>query len=165
MSMALYEWLVWAHLVGVFGFLISHGGSSLAVFRIKGTRSPEKLGALLDLSRLSVTISYGFIFLVLVSGVSLGFLGGFWGRIWIWLAIVVALVMPALMYRLGTAHFNSLRRAAGVAYYEKRKKQSPRPVEAAELDRALSSTRPVELSAIGIIGLLAISWLMVFKPF
>ena len=91
--MAAYEWLLWTHLVGFFGFLIAHGGSSIAVFSVRRTRDPARLGALLDLSRLSVKVSYGFIILVLASGVTLGLLGGYWGSLWIWTAIVVAFVM------------------------------------------------------------------------
>ncbi len=164
--MVLYEWLVWAHIVSIFGFLAAHGGSSLAIFSIRKTREVERLRALLEMSRLSATISYVFVLLVLATGVTLGFLGGYWGQLWIWTAIVVAFVMIGLMFRLGTARFNSLRKAVGLAYNEGRKKQPPLPVaDAASLEKLLSSTRPMELSAIGAGGLLLIAWLMVFKPF
>jgi len=164
--MAVYEWILWTHLISIFGFLSAHGGSSLAIFSIRKTRETERLRALLEMSRLSVLISYVFILLVLATGVTLGFLGGFWTQLWIWTAIVVAFVMMALMYRLGTARFNSVRKAVGLAYYQGRKKQPPSQVaDAAALGELLSSTRPVELSAVGVAGLLIIAWLMVFKPF
>ncbi|MBI3860188.1 MAG: hypothetical protein HY296_08190 [Thaumarchaeota archaeon] len=164
--MVLYEWVLWAHIVSIFGFLAAHGGSSLAVFRIRMTKEPESLRALLGLSRLSVVLSYVFILLVLATGVTLGFLGGFWGRYWIWTAIVVAFIMMGLMYSLGTARFNLLRKAAGLEYYENRKKQQPGQVaDASELDRLVTNVRPYEISAVGVVGILVIAWLMVFKPF
>jgi hypothetical protein len=64
-----------------------YGGASLAVFRIRRLKEPKRLLVLLDLSRFSVVISYSFIILVLVSGITLGFLGGFWGSLWIWSAM------------------------------------------------------------------------------
>jgi hypothetical protein len=74
--------------------------------------------------------------------------------------------MTGLMFRFGTAHSNALRKAVGVAYYQGRKKEPPAPIaDSAELEKLISSTHPIELSAIGIVGLLVISWLMVFEPF
>lgn len=162
----LYQWLVWSHIVSIFGFLIAHGGSSLVIFSIKGEREPQRLRALLDFSRKSVQVSYAFVVLVLITGSSLAFLGGWWGQLWIWTAIGVAFVMMGLMYQLGTAYMNGLRKAAGLPFFEKRKKQEPLPpATAEELGRLVGSSRPIELSAIGIVGLLAIAYLMLFKPF
>jgi len=164
--MAAFEWVLWAHITSVFGFLIAHGGSSLAIFRVRKTRELERLRALLDMSYQSVVLSYVFLILVLATGITLGFLGGFWYQLWIWTAILVAFVMGAVMYRLGTALFNSLRKAVGLPYREKRKKQPPSSViDPAGLEKLLSSVRPVELALVGVVGLLIITWLMVFRPF
>jgi len=163
--LAVYEWIFWAHIVSIFGFLTAHGGSSIAVYSIRRTRDVERLRAILDLSRLSVVISYIFIFLVLGTGVTLSFLGGYWGRLWIWTAIVVAFVMIGLMYRFGTAHFNLIREAAGLPYYKGRRRQPPSSPDASQIEKLLASGHPFELSAVGVLGLLAIAWLMVFKPF
>jgi hypothetical protein len=164
--MAVFDWVLWAHITSVFGFLIAHGGSSLAIFTVKKTKEPERLRALLDMSRLSYVISYVFVLLVLATGITLGFLGGFWGQLWIWIAILVAFAMIAVMFRFGTAHFNSLRKAVGLSYNEGMKQMPPLPdIDPTELDKLLSSTRPVELSVVGVVGLLVIAWLMVFRPF
>jgi hypothetical protein len=163
--LAIYAWVLLAHIVSIFGFLTAHGGASIAVYSIKGTRDVERLQAILDLSRLSVVISYIFVFLVLGTGVTLGFLGGYWGRLWIWTAIVVAFIMIGLMYRFGTAHFNLVRKAAGLPYYKGRKRQPPSQPNPSEIEKLLSSSHPFELSAVGVVGLLVIAWLMVFKPF
>jgi hypothetical protein len=163
--MTYYIWIVWLHVASVFGFLIAHGGASLAVFIIRAEREPERLKALLTLSRRSSVVSYVFVILVLATGVTLGFLGGWWGQYWIWTAILTAFVMTGLMYKLGTEHMNKLRKAVGLPYYENRKKQAPSPVSNEEIEQLASSSRPALLSAIGTGGLLIILWLMFLKPF
>ncbi|QQG48378.1 MAG: hypothetical protein HY247_06435 [archaeon] len=164
--MALYEWLVWGHIISIFGFLVSHGGSSMAVFRIKKTAEPEKLKALLELSRFSIAFSYVFILLVLGTGISLAFLGGYWGQLWVWTAIGVGFLTMGLMYPLGTGPFTKLRSALGLPTNQRGKKQEPGPVADPQQIEALArSTRPVELSIVGAVGITVIAWLMVFKPF
>ena len=138
------------------------------MFRIKKTQEPERLKALLDLSRFSVILSYIFILFVLATGITLGFLGGYWGQLWIWTAIGVAFVTMGLMYKYGTEPFTDLRRALGLPTGQVRKKQvqtQPTPADPQEVAKLASSARPMELSVVGAGGLLIIAWLMVLKPF
>ena len=74
--------------------------------------------------------------------------------------------MIAFMYARATRYYGELRRAAGLGYYIPGKDGGGPPApNAGELTRLLASSRPMELGVVGVIGLLAIIWLMVMKPF
>jgi hypothetical protein len=47
----MYSWIVFAHVLGVFGFLLGHGAAALVTFKLRGERAVERIRALLDLSR------------------------------------------------------------------------------------------------------------------
>ena len=46
----MYPWLVFVHLLGLFGFLLAHGASSSAAFALRRERNLERVRALLELS-------------------------------------------------------------------------------------------------------------------
>ena len=166
MVVSLYTLVFWLHLIGVFGFLISHGASSWGMLSLRKERQPERVRALLELSRTSLPLTYGFIGMVIVTGLTNVFLGNWWGQLWPWTALGVGFVMSVLMYYLGTQYFNNVRKAVGLPYLEKRKRyprRDPAPLE--ELEKQLGSSRAVLLASVGVVGLLVIVWLMVFKPF
>ena len=161
-----YLWVVWLHLVGIFGFLLTHGASAMAMINLRKEREVERIRALLDLSRTSLIATYIFILLILASGITAGFLGNWWGQLWIWTAIGVGFTMMVSMYYFGTQYFNKIRKAAGLPYVEKRKKQPPLPAATpGELNTLLSSGDTTVLVLVGVLGLVVIVWLMVFKPF
>jgi uncharacterized membrane protein len=87
------------------------------------------------------------------------------GRGWIWTAIAILGVMIAFMYARASRYYGEVRRAAGLAYYIPGKGGGQSAPNAGELTRLLASSRPMELGVVGAIGLLAIIWLMVMKPF
>ena len=62
-----HPWFVFAHVLGIFGFLIFHGVSVGVLFRIRNERDPHALRALLDLSRRSFG-GMGIGFLVFFAG-------------------------------------------------------------------------------------------------
>ena len=47
---SIYSWLVFAHLLGVFGFLMSHGVATFVTFRVRAEKDVTALRALLALS-------------------------------------------------------------------------------------------------------------------
>lgn len=162
----MYGAIVYLHVVGVFILLLAHGGSANAAFQLKRERNPDRLRALLDLSVLSYMGMYIGLLLLLVTGVIAGFMGSYWGRGWIWASIVLLVALAAFMGIYGSSYYGRVRTAVGLKPY-RRTDQMPLGHMASEqeLDTLLRSNRPLILTIIGVLGLLIILWLMMFKPF
>ena len=158
-------WLVFAHVLGAFTFVMAHGVSVFAALDIRGEREPARIAALLDLSRSSLIIASAALAFLLVSGIIAAFVGDFWGQKWIWSSIVILVLLFLYMSLRGTRYHDSLRRhVGGVGIYDPRASQAP-PPDPVALARLLDSPRALELAAVGGIGLVAILYLMAFKPF
>jgi hypothetical protein len=161
-----YPWIKLLHVVGGFGFVLAHGASVLAAFRIRSEREPSRVAALLDLSSTSLSMMYVSLMVLLAAGIAAGFVGGFWGKAWIWAALALLVLIVVAMYPLGSQHYAKVRRAVGIkAYSDPKDAPPPEPLAASELEPLLASDRPMLLAALGGIGLLVILWLMVVKPF
>lgn len=161
-----YPWLVFVHVASGFLFALAHGVSAGAALRIRSERERSRVTALLDLSSSSLGVLYGALLLILGTGITLGFMGGHWGRLWIWTSLGLFVAITISMYAVGSNYYTKLRRAVGqVAYGDPKGTLPPEPVPDAELAAMLASPRPFALAAIGGIGLALIVWLMLFKPF
>lgn len=161
-----YPWLVLAHVVGAFGFALAHGTSVMTAFRLRRERDPQRIAALLDLSSFSLGLLYASLLVLLAAGIAAGIAGGHFGRIWIWAAIGILVLIAGGMYPLGSSYFNGVRRAVGMRVYgDKADAPLPTPVSPDELAAIVSTGQPVALALVGGVGLLAILWLMVLKPF
>lgn len=161
-----YPWLVFAHVLGGFGFVLGHGVSAHVAIALRRERDPARVTAMLDLSGMSLAVVYVSLLVLLAAGIAAGFVGDHWGRLWIWASIGVLVVMFGFMYAIATPYYGGLRRAVGQKVYgDKKDDPTPEPVTAAELAARLDSARPYWLAAIGGIGLAVILWLMVVKPF
>ena len=161
---ASYPWIVFVHVVGGFTFALAHGASAAVALRLRQERELERVRALLDLSQSASGLMYTAVVVLLIAGIAGGFVAGLWGRGWIWAAIVLLVLMLVFMYARAVPYYGSLRRAAGQAYFMRGPHQ-PEPVDIDRLNALLASPRPVELAAVGYLGLVAILWLMFFKPF
>lgn len=165
--MELHPWIVLVHVLGAFGFVLAHGASVFAALRLRTERDPERVSALLQLSEMSLGLFYVGLLLLLVGGIAAGFTGGHWGRLWIWTALGLLVVIIAVMFTIATPYYGNLRRALGLRPTPEKETAavSAAPVDTAELAAVLDSPRPYWLAAIGGIGLVVIIWLMLFKPF
>lgn len=161
-----YPWLVFTHVLGAFGFVLGHGVSMVVAFQLRTERDTGRVTALLDLSGASLAVLYISLLVLLAAGIAAGFVGGHWGRLWIWTAIGLLIAAIVAMYLLATPYYGNLRRAVGQkAYGAPKDAPPPDPLPAAEIATMLDSSRPYWLAAIGGAGLLAIIGLMVLKPF
>jgi hypothetical protein len=167
MDLAPYlPWIVLIHIVAAFGFVLSHGVSAFVAFRVRAERDPARIGALLDLSALSLGVMYTSLALLLVAGIVAAIVGGFFARLWPWAAIVTLVVVAGAMYPLASEHYTKVRRAIGQrTQRDKPTDPAPVPLDAAGLAALLDNRRPEAIAAVGAIGLLVILWLMVLKPF
>lgn len=152
-----YFWVVFAHLVGVFGFLLAHGASVGISLRLPREHDPRAVRVLLDLSAAMRGLMYGSLVLLLLGGITAGFLGGWWSRGWIWAALGVLALMLVAIIIVGMPYFRRLRRAADAAIAS--------DTNTAELSALLAAPQPWIVTVVGVGGLVVILWLMVLKPF
>jgi hypothetical protein len=162
-------WFVLLHILGVFGFLIAHGASVAVAFRLRSERDPARIKALLELSNAYLNAMYGGLTVLLVFGILAGISGAWWtsGKLWIWAAVVLLVLIAVGMYVVALPFFNNVRHAVGLATYDDVRKglQPPEPASASQLEALLASSAPMTTAVIGLGGLAIIAWLMVLKPF
>lgn len=154
----MHRWWVFLHIAGAFGFLMAHGVSAYVTLRLPKERDPARVSQLLELSASSVGFMWNSIGLLLIGGIAAGFTGHFWGQGWIWAAIVILVVVMAAMYAMGTTWAKRLRTISSAMV------GGTEAVSRPQFEEILRSKRPYTIAAIGFVGLLAILWLMIFKP-
>ena len=161
-----HGWIVFIHIVGVFAFLLAHGVSAGVMLRLRSERDPGAVRTLLDLSRRSMNVMGVGALVWLVAGILAGFSGNYWttGRYWIWASLVVAILIIAVMTPWGRLYLNKVRAAVGIDPKTGAIDASA-PVDAAQLDAAINSGKPMLLATIGFVGLAVLAYLMMFKPF
>jgi Predicted integral membrane protein (DUF2269). len=160
-----YPWIVLAHVMGAFGFILAHGVSAFVAFRLRAARGPEQVATLMELSSASFGVLYPSLLLLLVAGIAAGFVRSLWGELWIWLSIGLFFAITVAMYLVGTRFYIEVRHAVGKAVPQDSKgAPPPTPLSADELVALLDSPRPYLLAAIGGGGLALIILLMVIKP-
>jgi uncharacterized membrane protein len=161
-----YNWVVFLHVAGAFAFVLTHGVSAGVALKLREERDVPRVQALLELSNTATQGMYVGLVLLLIGGITAAFMAGLWGRGWIWTALVLLVVMIVFMYARASRYYGELRRAAGLEWYIPRKGQGKAGIpNSADLAQLLASSRPLELGVVGAVGLLAIIWLMVMKPF
>lgn len=158
-------WLVFAHILGAFTFVMAHGVSIFAALRLRGERDQARVAALLDLSKSAVTIAAIAVAFLLLTGIAAGFAGDYWGQRWIWASIAILVLLWGYMGFRGTKYHDAVRHAVGSIGIYDHKATEPPPADPAALAALQASSRALELAAVGGIGLVVILWLMVFKPF
>jgi hypothetical protein len=170
-----YPWLVFAHVASVFAFLLAHGVSTGVLFKLRAERKVERIRALLDLSKRSIVWTYAFLVLIGLTGFAAAYIGDWWRQGWVWASAGLLILISLAMGWIGDPYYDRLRVAVGLAEPKgsKGKKDAPTrqgsapdPSEGEEqLDQLLRSPRPLLLALVGIVGLAAILWLMLLKPF
>jgi hypothetical protein len=161
----LYPWIVFVHVLAAFAFVLAHGASALAAFRVRAEREPQRLAVLLDLSNWALVLMYVSLLVLVAAGVAAGIVGNWFGQVWIWAAIGVLVAVTVAMLAYAAPYYERLRRAIGQDARGRRRGMTPEPVSAPELAALLDSRRPEAIAAIGGLGLALVVWLMVFKPF
>ena len=96
----MYPYIVLLHVIGAFVFALSHGVSVAVGLRLRGVQSRERAAALLELSGLAIGGLYVGLLLLLIGGIWAGFAGDHWGRLWIWVAIGILVVVMVAMYAI-----------------------------------------------------------------
>jgi len=163
----MYKWLVFTHVLGVFGFLFAHGAAGAVAFKLRGEREIERIRALLDLSRGSAAVANASLLVLLAAGIAAGFMGNWWGQYWIWATLGVLVLISIAMLVVGSGPLIRLRQLVQPELVRSKGAPHPTPdaVTEQQLDVMLAGIHPVLLTVIGGGGLAVILWLMLFKPF
>jgi hypothetical protein len=156
-----YQWLVFLHLVGVFGFLLAHGASAMVSFRLRAESEINAIRALLNLSSSALLAASVSLLVLLIGGIGAGFVGHWWTFGWIWTALGVFTVMWAVMSAFSGRALRRVRVAVGITEPGHVKE----PGTPTEIAAALAAANPWVGLLTGGAGLLLILWLMLFKPF
>jgi plastocyanin/uncharacterized membrane protein len=154
----LYQWLVFLHLLGVFGFLISHGVSVAVTFALRKERDPARVQSLLRMSSSSISFFYPSLLLLLGGGIAATFAGHLWGYGWIWASIGLLVLLMAAMYAGARPYYRRLR------FVTEALVGGSKAVPPDQYEAALTSGRGVAVAVIGFAGLVVILYLMLFKP-
>ncbi len=153
----MYQWLVFAHLLGLVIFAMCHGVSVFVAFRVRRVADPTVAAGYLQLSQTANQVMYLGLLLLAIGGIGAASVGNLWGQTWVWSSVVVLIVVILLMYVVGASYYYRLRdELAG--------KTDVKLTTSEELSRRLATRRPEWLAIIGLAGLVILIWLMVLKP-
>jgi hypothetical protein len=162
----MYKWLIFLHVLGVFGFLMAHGVSMSVAFALRRERNFERVQTLLNLSASSIEVMLGSLAVLLISGVITGFMGHWWGKGWIWLSFGLLIAISVYMGISVERYYGQVRKLTGLEYRDGSKFIKPDgPASDEEINDLLDHPKLFSLSVIGFGGLAVITWLMLFKPF
>jgi uncharacterized membrane protein len=154
-----YLWFVFAHVLGLVIFAVSHGGSAFMAFRLRGERDPVVVESLLKVGQLSVGPMYIGLLLLIVGGLGAAAGRNLWGQPWVIASIGVFVVVLIVMWSVASPYYMGLRKSL-----EERAPDGRPAIEPATLARMLDSRRPDILTLVGTVGLVLLVWLMVIKP-
>jgi uncharacterized membrane protein len=153
-----YSWLKFLHVAAVLALLGTHGTSMFVLYAIRRERDRKKILDLISLSGLTIGPMYVSIAAIVVFGAWL------WWKVypldtwWLWIAVVILVLTIGLMNATAKPYFARVKEACQL-----RPSGVPR-VSDEELGEVLGSAQAHLVTAIGVIGLVAILYLMIFKP-
>jgi uncharacterized membrane protein len=145
----LYTWLLYIHVLSVGAFLFVHGINGGASFLLRGSVTPLTR-PLLMFSQRAGYASNPAILLVLITGVWMTFAGHWATRVWPWAAVAVLILTFAAMVFIARPYYQARDAAKG---------------SDGELASRIARTRPDIGAGVGLVALLILFGLMVFKPF
>ena len=154
-----FNWWRFLHLVGLVGFLASHGVSMFVLDRIrKVDLDRSRISQLISLSGQTTMPMYISLATLIAGGIGAGVtIKAFW-QLWLTASIVILLVTVALMVSIAAPYFKQITAACEV-----RPSGVPRKSDE-ELNVLLNSPKNMLINVIGAVGLLSILYLMIFKP-
>jgi hypothetical protein len=160
----MYRWWLWAHIVFVAGFLLSHGMSAAMGLRLRQEKSSDAIRGLTRLSKQTNNFTYGFLLLIMLTGISMGFQNDWWRFAWIWVALGVLIIAIGAMNGLSRPYHN-VRVAAGIQAPRSRGNGPAVAASSEQLEQVVARANPWPISIVGAVAILILIWLMVLKPF
>jgi hypothetical protein len=115
--------------------------------------------AMVQLSGRTTIPMYVSILAIVVFGSLLAFKFHLWGQAWLWVSIGILVVTIGLMTAVAKPYFAKVKEACQL-----RPSGVPR-ISDEELADVLTSPKAHLITAVGVLGLASILYLMIFKPF
>jgi hypothetical protein len=159
LGLTAYSWWKFLHVAGVIAFVSFHGVSMVAALRVRKERDRVRIATMLQLSGSSLMGMYVSLVWLLAFGVVAGIQGDFWNDGWFWIAIGLLVLAMGEMSAVARPYYERVKEAVEV-----RPSGVPRRSDE-ELEEILSSPVALWNAVFGAAVLLAITWLMIFKPF
>jgi hypothetical protein len=153
-----YRWWKFLHVLAVLGFVLFHGVSIVVAIRLRKERDRARIAELLQFSGSSVLGMYVSLGALIVFGVVAGFAGKWWGYWWIWLSIALLVLTIAEMSAVARPYYEQLKDAIQL-----RPSGVPRKSDE-ELDQLLRSRLALFNAVWGVVALVIITFLMIWKP-
>ena len=158
----MYVWVVYLHILVIFIFLIEHAAEIWVSFKLREQKEPEGIFATYafmpnnNVRNLRITYS-----LIIITGITAGFITTWWRQGWMWTALGVMIVIWIVMKRVSSIYLYAVDAIAEHALQNRE--------DASAIDKFRSDLKarrePEILSVTSVIGGLIILWLMMFKPF
>lgn len=155
----MYRVWVFIHLVGVAGFLVTHGVSMWALFAVGAVDGDrDRILEWCETSKRTTMPMYMSFGLLLLGGVAAGIDAALFADWWLLGSLLLLLVLTAMMSVVATPHMKRLREGCT------RWADGTYTMSDDELRAALDGPATTITVASGSVGLIAILYLMVFKP-
>ncbi|HSK92715.1 MAG TPA: DUF2269 family protein [Candidatus Angelobacter sp.] len=162
--MDLYASVVFVHAATILLFFIAHGTSMAVAFKLKEETEPDRVRALTELSRFSLGVPAMIMAGIgLLSGIAAGFMGDWWGQLWIWISLVLLVAVGGAMTPMATLRIAAIREAAGGA--PAKGDAPPTAPDPERMRQLIAAWNPLPVAAMGLVAFLVILWLMYAKPF
>ena len=164
--MDLYPWIVVGHVALVILAFGAHGVSAFAMFGAKREPDRTRLAATLDLSERALPVAGIGLILAVILGVIAAAMHGYFGMLWPWVSIVLAVVVWLAMTPMAALPMGAVRKALGMRVRGDKPGDPPRqPSTDEELAAAQARLQPHAVAALGIGAIVILVWLMEVKPF
>ena len=154
-----WQWWLFLHLAGVLTFVGAHGVSMFVMYRIRSERDRRRIAELITFSGTTTRPMYLALMILTIGGVGAGITLHLFTQWWLWISIFILLITIGLMSGLAKPYFRRITAACEI-----RPSGVPR-VSDEELEQLLRSGEAHVISAIGVVGLWSVLYLMLFKPF
>lgn len=133
-------------------------------FRLRQEKTIDAIRSLTELSKQTTRATYVFVYLIIATGLVLGFQGGWLRSVWIWTALVLLIITMGAMNGL-SRRYNAVREAAGLPRRGRRRTQPAPPASPEQLPQLAAGANPWPISVVGLVALVLLLWLMILKPF
>lgn len=163
--MELYPLVVVGHVLAVIAAFAAHGVSAYSMFAVRAESDRSRMAAYLDLSSRSISLATIALIVVLALGIVATVMGGFVGRAWPWVSLILFVLVGIAMTPMAGGPMTEVRRVLGLPVRGDKPGDPPRePGTDEELAAAKARLRPEVVAAMGAGALVVIVWLMEVKP-
>ncbi len=163
----MYGFLLFLHMLSVLIYFLLHGAVASVTFVLKRQEHPQGAEALENILDLVYPGTYLSVGITIVSGIVLGFMGHWWQSGWMWTSLGLLALIWIVMRLLGNPYIGrQFQRVykSGV-HSNSNPEVNPPPTPQETSPGWLEENMPMLLTLIGVVGMVVIMWLMMFKPF